>query len=213
MTPYDTVEALLFSFAVVVLSIATTMFVRLYHSLSPPTKTMLWVLGFNLLLASLYLLFSGVKLFYMTRGRLVPPGEAMCRYLHPLARSCQLLTWCGQPIMAWVTLKTIRSQAVSPRRLAALSWGSLALGVTFLVLSEVYMPGNIMWGSYCVVPPVFAKRGSAYLEHFEVPFPLMDPRIIHALVGLSTLVTSVVFYVRAYRHLSAFKKRCVRERW
>jgi len=57
------------------------------------------------------------------------------------------------------------------------------------------------------VPPPFAKRGTAYIEHLDLPFPLLDPRLIHSLVGLSTLLVSIVLYVRAYRYLSAFKKR------
>jgi len=139
----------LFSFAVVVLSLSLVMFVRLYPALSPPTKTMLWVMVSNLTLAGLYLLFSGVKLFYMTRGSLVPPREPFCRYLHPLARACMVYMWCGQPTMAWVTLKTIRNQAVPPARLKALMWASAAVALAVLGLSEAYMQGNIIWGSFC----------------------------------------------------------------
>lgn len=49
----------------------------------------------------------------------------------------------------------------------------------------------------------------AFLENFKVPFPLLDPRLLHALILLCTLFTSVGLYLRAYFHLKAFKKRCV----
>lgn len=147
----NTVEVLLFAFAFAVLSISLVMFLRLYKALSPPTKTMMWVIAANVVLAGLYLLFSGIKLYYLTRGTLVPLGEPTCHYLHPLARSCQLLSWLGQPIMAWVTYKTIRNQPVPSGRLKVLTGGAVGVAVVFLVLSEVYMPGNVIWG--CVRTP------------------------------------------------------------
>lgn len=136
---------LLFTFAVVVLSVALAMFIRLYHALSAPTKTMVWVLGANLILAALYCLFSAIKLAYMSHGRYVPQGEPACHYLHPLARTCQVLTWLGQPIMAWQTLRTIRNQPVPARRLRAATWGSVGISVVFFALSETYMPGSVMF--------------------------------------------------------------------
>lgn len=70
--------------------------------------------------------------------------------------------------------------------------------------------GKIVSGSFCAVPPPFAKQHSMYLEHFSVPFPLMDPRTLHALVMVISLFVSLGYYIRAHRHLAAFKKRCVR---
>lgn len=56
---------------------------------------------------------------------------------------------------------------------------------------------------------MFAKRSAAFMEHFSIPFPLLDPRLLHALILFTTLATSIGFYTRAWLHLKAFKKRCV----
>ncbi len=206
-----TVEVTAFTFAVVVLSLSLVMFVRLYDALSPPTKTLVSVVAANLILASLNLLFAFEKIWFLVRGHgYVPIEEQLCRYGHPLARACVVYMWCGQAVCAWVTLKTIRNEYVPPAKLRHCAWAAAAVSLYFFVTAEVYSQGNIVWGSFCAVPPVYADRldgGVGYRNGPEVPIRLLDPRLFQVLVGVGTLLVSIVFYAQAYRYMAAFRKR------
>lgn len=90
---YQTVKIVLFLFAVIVLSLSLVMFARLYPFLTPPTKTLTWVVVANLLIALDYLLFSFNQLHYFVQGRYVAESDAFCHNTSSLTRSCILFTW------------------------------------------------------------------------------------------------------------------------
>lgn len=138
-----------FTFAVVVLSLSLVMFVRLYDALSPPSKTLVGVVAANLVLAGCSLLFTFEKIYFLVRGDgYVPTSERLCRYINPISRAAMVFMWMGQPVMAWVTLQTIRNEYVPPAKLRRWTWTSLALSLYFLVMAEVFSQGA------CVVPHV-----------------------------------------------------------
>jgi hypothetical protein len=69
------------------------MFARLYPSLTPPTKTLAWVVTANLLLALVLLFFSFDQLHYFVQGKYVSPDDALCHNMFSLARALILFTW------------------------------------------------------------------------------------------------------------------------
>lgn len=69
------------------------MFARLYPSLTPPTKTLAWVVTANLLLALVLLLFSFDQLHYFVQGKYVSPGDGVCHHMYSVARALILFTW------------------------------------------------------------------------------------------------------------------------
>jgi len=68
------------------------MFSRLYPSLTPPTKTLAWVVAANLLLALLCLLFSFDQLHYFAQGKYVSPDDAICHNMYSFARALVLFS-------------------------------------------------------------------------------------------------------------------------
>lgn len=94
-------------------------------------------------MAALYLLFTFEKLYYLVNGDgYVPYDETFCRWASPVGRAALVYMWCGQPIIAWVTLKTIRNEYVAPATIKRRFWLSSGLTLYFLVMALIYSQGR-----------------------------------------------------------------------
>jgi len=181
------------SLSVGVLGVACLMFVRLFDALSPPTKALTWVVGSNLVLALMILAFACFQMHYYALNQFIPQGGFFCHYFNPVVLSLVVFNWLGQPVIAWTTLKTLRNEEVSDRKLRRVYGWCIAVAFVVYVWGVALSPGVIVNGSFCVMIP---KTPNAF-----------EARSFANLIGVATFVTSIVLYVKSYRHLNALKRK------
>ena len=105
-------------------------------------------------MALCFLSFTFEKLYYLVNGDgYVPYDEQFCRWISPVGRAAAVYMWCGQPIIASVTLKTMRNEYVSPEQVKRWFWLSSGLTLYFLVMALVYSQGT----SACNLPDPVTK--------------------------------------------------------
>jgi hypothetical protein len=147
-------QTLLLLGAVIVLTLALTMMVRLYHALSAPTKTLICMMAANLLGALVSLLQACHQLTHLVEGHFLEPHDDVCRVSQPIFVAFEAVTWWGHLLLAWMTWRTICGQ----KRPGPLVFNTLLYGVSLfvgvLVISEMeqQVPGEVLWGLFCVTP-------------------------------------------------------------
>ena len=189
----NAVEIVLLLLSVVVLGVAFLMFVRLFDALSPPTKALTWVVGSNLVLALFLVAFACIQMHYYALKQYTPQGGFFCHYFNPVVLSLVVFNWLGQPVIAWTTLKTLRNEEVTERKLRRVYGWCMAVAFVVYVWGVALSPGVIVNGSFCVMIP---KETDAF-----------EARSFANLAGVATFVTSIVLYVKSYRHLNALKRK------
>lgn len=140
-----TVEIVLFLVCVGVLGISLIMFVRMFDALSPPTRALTWVVGADIVQALLLLAFVCFQMHYYARGEAIPDGF-FCHYFNPAILALVVFVWLSQPVIAWMTLKTLRNEAVPACKLRRVFYACIAVAVLDYVWGVGKTPGRIVNG-------------------------------------------------------------------
>lgn len=125
--------------------------------------------------------------------------------MYSFVHSCYLLTCLGQAVLAHVTSKIIKSEPVSDTFIKRAAFMAFLVALSFYIWTQLRMPGMVILGTFCMVPPVFAKPQGGF--HAPGGPRILDPRTVYNSLSVQTLVISIVKYIRCWLYLCREKKK------